>query len=104
MSSLARQSPLSYKDLWQLILDQLLLRAVHTLEELRLELKKRIDNYHARLDTSGGAIQRRSLMNRYDLVDNLWWLSLGVPPNRAWRSARRLRPTSTMHRSLCTPV
>lgn len=50
---------------------------VHTLEELRLELKKRIDEYHAGLYTRGGTIQRRSLMSRSDLVDNLWWVSLG---------------------------
>ncbi|MFZ3288017.1 MAG: helicase-related protein [Telluria sp.] len=50
---------------------------VHTLEELRLELKKRIDEYHAGQYTRGGTIQRRSLMSRSDLVDNLWWVSLG---------------------------
>ena len=49
---------------------------VQTLEELRSALTQRIDAYHAGLyevDT----IQRSTLMSRSDLVDNLWWVSLG---------------------------
>jgi superfamily II DNA or RNA helicase/predicted transcriptional regulator len=49
---------------------------VHTLDEIKGALDKRIDAHHLGQQASDDAILRRSLMKRADLVDNLWWISL----------------------------
>lgn len=50
---------------------------IHTLDELTGELDKRIREHHLGLQAGDDAILRKSLMKRADLVDNLWWISLG---------------------------
>lgn len=49
---------------------------VHTLDEIEGALTRKIDAYH-QAQAGADAMQRRSLLKRADLVDNLWWISLG---------------------------
>lgn len=62
----------------------------HTLDEIKGELDKRIRLHHAGLEASDDAILRKSLMKRADLVDNLWWLSLGDAAGLSESFAKRL--------------
>lgn len=50
---------------------------VHTLDEIESLLTQRIDAHHQTQQRGQDAIQRKSLLKRADLVDNLWWISLG---------------------------
>ena len=49
---------------------------VHTLTEIEDKLAEKIGAYHRSL-AGADAMQRASLLKRADLVDNLWWISLG---------------------------
>lgn len=59
-----------------------------TIKELRKALQAHIDADHA--EQRNDSIQRRSLMRRADLVDNLWWLSLGDAAGRSEEFAAML--------------
>jgi hypothetical protein len=50
---------------------------IHTLDEIESLLTKRIDAHHQTQQRGQDAMQRKSLLKRADLVDNLWWISLG---------------------------
>ncbi|WP_288393263.1 helicase-related protein [uncultured Herbaspirillum sp.] len=50
---------------------------VDTLDEIEAALTQKINAYHESLGAEGAAMARRSLMRRFELVDNLWWISLG---------------------------
>ncbi|TXF99575.1 DEAD/DEAH box helicase [Massilia arenae] len=49
---------------------------VKTLDEIEEALAQKIDAYHRSL-AGANTMQRTSLLKRADLVDNLWWISLG---------------------------
>lgn len=49
---------------------------IHTLDEIEGALTRKIDAYH-QAQAGADAMQRRSLLKRAELVDNLWWISLG---------------------------
>jgi superfamily II DNA or RNA helicase len=49
---------------------------VHTLDEIEGALTRKIDAYH-QAQAGADAMQRKTLLKRADLVDNLWCISLG---------------------------
>lgn len=50
---------------------------IHTVAEIESLLTQRIDAHHQTQMRGQDAMQRKSLLKRADLVDNLWWISLG---------------------------
>jgi predicted transcriptional regulator len=62
---------------------------VQTLGEIEAALTRKIDAWH-QAKAGAGAMRRKSLLKRADLVDNLWWLSLGDASGRSEEFAEEL--------------